>query len=1285
MNLKKDNSTFLIKSTKNSSFGTGFCIYKDTKGSYLVTCAHVVASCGRENLLVESNSTKLLHISADEIIDLALIYVEGLIETTTLKISEEISSENDTFDIDGFRPHKSHIYAKEPLKGFIKKVYSLQSKDNRVVLTYNLAIDSNDTIEKGYSGSAIICSQTGRVIAVATDRKRDGKQAYAIPIFYLKDIWKDMPREEIVDSYFNHNPYKGLHSFEYRDKENYYGRKKESQTIAKTIKSTNFFTLLGASGSGKSSLIFAGILPLIEEDDVEIVNMRPLGQPFKNLSLMLIPLLYSDSLEQSEQVERLTNKLITNDIRLDNLLQIALTKSQSKRLYLIIDQFEEIFLPENQKEKNIFLDQLLTLIYSELNITLFISMRADFLSHLSYYEPFNRAFNEHSSTVLSLISQEKLREVIEQPALNQMVKFQDGLIERIIDEVKTEAGQLPLLEFALEQLWIDRDKRVMTHKALEKINGISGAISHYADNIYTTHASQQKFIKKILIKLVNIGDGTENTRRVASFDDFDNEDRKTIKLLADKRLIITKDNHIDIVHEALIREWRRLQQWIEEYRDFLEWEKRVKDDKKVYINNGKKDEDLLIESELFLAKEFLQSHQLYISSSDKNFIKKSISVANKKSRNKKIALVSVFLFLVGIIGVIWYFLVEMEREKDIANMARDKAQKLLYRNNIQQGITYQDYLNNPLKAQYLFAEAINLSTNRDEEKNAKILYNANPINQTKLDFIIEDNSCIVKRAVFSKDEEKILYWCKEKTIKLWDIKNRKVIKTYTKNNSIPQSIYSKRPHTITWYDNGTIELYLGAEQPLILKHYNVYKPPKSITKNLSWYREPTFDGLRGVTLSKNKRYLLSWDKDGTIKFWDVNYDKRPSKVFEHIGILGATFSNNAKKMLTWGEDNKVWLWNISTGEVLKRFQHNDYVTGAIFSTDEKEILSWSRDKSIKLWNIDNIQSLKIFKNKNYIKPPKIFKHNDYIKGAIFSKDGKKILSWSRDKTLRLWSIGSNKSPKKLQKNAIPSEVKTIDNLRKKWVWNRDHTLKIDWSKIDTLQLWSINNSKNPLKTFKHIGVHNAIFSKDSQKILSWSGNSEYYRNTGYSIVKGSVKLWAINREEPLNIFKHLSSIENAKFSNNEQKIITCSRNEIRIWDINAKKPLKIFKNRNIVKGAIFSKDEKQILSWSWDSYLGKKGYVELWSVDYPTPIKVFKDKKHVNGAIFYNNEQQILSWDEFGKTRVYNIYNHIKLNKKYYILKTQIETGTQLTPSGKVEALTREEWSRKRREYKSIF
>ena len=472
------------------------------------------------------------------------------------------------------------------------------------------------------------------------------------------------------------NPYKGLQSFTYEDRENYYGRKKEAQTIAKKIKNSRFFTLLGASGSGKSSFLFAGIIPILKESEAsalnktEIVSFRPLDDPFKSLASAFIPTLYLDKIDRIEQKEKLTNKLINFDVKLNNLVESFLEESKSNKLYLIIDQFEELFtLTKQTTKRDSFLEQLLTIINSKLDVTLIISMRSDFLSHFSNHAPFNQAFNESNNYILGRFDRERLREVIEEPSKKLGVTFQNGLIEKIIDEISKEAGQLPLLEFALHQLWIHKKGRVISFESQKEIKSISKSISHYADEVYKKYIKIDSSIKRIFINLVSIGRGTEDTKKRAKLDEFRDEDRETITLLANERLIVTNKDEIEIVHEALIREWRQLKKWIDEYRDFLQWQERLREDRVFYKEKG----DLLKDSKLLVARDFLESHREYIFDVDKWFIEESIKINKKTKRNKWILFIILIFFLLEIIWIVW----SLKKEADLHKIKAEKISESL--------------------------------------------------------------------------------------------------------------------------------------------------------------------------------------------------------------------------------------------------------------------------------------------------------------------------------------------------------------------------------------------------------------------------------------------------------------------------------------------------------------------------------------------------------------------------------------------------------------------------------
>jgi hypothetical protein len=201
MNTQQDNSTFLIKSSQNTSFGTGFVVYKNGNLSYLVTCAHVVESCKENSLLVQGKVATLVAIGSKDEIDLAVISVKDL-ECQPLNLATINVYEDMKFQVKGFKKHLNQNHKFESLDGVIKKTSQLIG-DEKEIDIYELSLYSEDSIEKGYSGSAIYSVESGYVFAVAISRYTD-KHADAISIKYLREIWSEMPvglliEESILD------------------------------------------------------------------------------------------------------------------------------------------------------------------------------------------------------------------------------------------------------------------------------------------------------------------------------------------------------------------------------------------------------------------------------------------------------------------------------------------------------------------------------------------------------------------------------------------------------------------------------------------------------------------------------------------------------------------------------------------------------------------------------------------------------------------------------------------------------------------------------------------------------------------------------------------------------------------------------------------------------------------------------------------------------------------------------------------------------------------------------
>ena len=382
-------------------------------------------------------------------------------------------------------------------------------------------------------------------------------------------------------------PYRGLYHFSPNDAEYFFGRDVFIDKLFKATQTRNFIPILGASGSGKSSVVLAGLIPKLEQEQKghwKFTHFRPGSDPFHALALALVPL-YTPDLDATEQIaqtRKLAGYLNDKTIPLSDVFAKIQQNHFNHRILLIADQFEEIYTQcSAQKVRRHFLDCLLTSFQSSnsgasSSNVLVTTMRADFLPDALSYRLFADML-QNADIKLGAMSREELKEVIEKPAKKLGVTFEAGLGERILNDVEDEhdvdkQGNLPLLEFALTKLWEKRTGKQLTHDAYEAIGQVKGALANHADDWYKKlkPEEEREQARRIFIQLVRPGEGTEDTRRRANRAELGEENWNLVIRkdgLADNRLVVTSRNDteqktVEVVHEALIQNWDKLREWM---------------------------------------------------------------------------------------------------------------------------------------------------------------------------------------------------------------------------------------------------------------------------------------------------------------------------------------------------------------------------------------------------------------------------------------------------------------------------------------------------------------------------------------------------------------------------------------------------------------------------------------------------------------------------------------------------------------------------------------------------
>jgi hypothetical protein len=446
-------------------------------------------------------------------------------------------------------------------------------------------------------------------------------------------------------------PYRGLLHFRPEDTEFFFGREIFIEELLAATQIHNFIPVFGASGSGKSSVVLAGLVPKLQQaGHWKFTHFRPGSDPFHALALALVPL-YTQNLDATDkiiQARKLSQSLGDGEIPLTDVFAQIHQNHPTDRVLLIADQFEEIYtLCADHKIRHSFLDSLLASFQSSAdqsqhNHVLVATMRADFLGNALLYPPFGDVLKTDIKLIRSM-NHDELSQVIAKPAAAEKlgVTFEVGLVERILDDVEDEPGNLPLLEFALTELWEQRQGKQLTHAAYQHIGKVQGALARHADQNYgKLSAAQKEQVRRIFIQLVQPGEGTQDTRRLATKAELGEKNWQLVKQLADARLVVTSQNAanqetVEVVHEALIRNWDEFRQWMDEDRTFRSWQEGLRFVMHEWENNGKNKGSLLQGIPLTNAEDWLRKRKADLAEKERKYITESLAERDRLQQEEK--------------------------------------------------------------------------------------------------------------------------------------------------------------------------------------------------------------------------------------------------------------------------------------------------------------------------------------------------------------------------------------------------------------------------------------------------------------------------------------------------------------------------------------------------------------------------------------------------------------------------------------------------------------------------
>ncbi len=1003
-------------------------------------------------------------------------------------------------------------------------------------------------------------------------------------------------------------PYKGLSAFTKDDAHFFFGREKFTKTLVDAVQQQPFVAVIGNSGSGKSSVVFAGLIPKLEEmGGWKFITFRPTNSPLLQLANALLSLLEPeiDSLECLAKAKRSANNFKTGELTLKDVLDVSLQKKSPKQRFLIfVDQFEEIYTLSPEDERKVFIDQLLEVINAERqknrthDIVLVITLRADFYGHAIDYQPLLEVFQNSAQKLIGVMNQEELQSVIEEPARKVGLTIQDGLTKIILDAVTSNPGELPLLEFCLEQLWEKQRDGQLTIAAYHEMGGVEKALANHAEEFYhKLNEDEQNRLKHIFTQLVRFGENTDATRRIATREQIGEKNWELVSTLAnaEARLVVTgKDSKqqatIEVIHEALIRGWERLREWMEEDREFRKWQDRLRDEKNSWENSGKDNSALLRGALLVEAEGWLNKRsECIIDQEERKFI-----LASRQYQEQE----------------------DIERIQDLLTLSQKELQLKQQLSSlviaIKAGVKLRNIKEPSEESKINVIERLQQGNYEISEKNQLIGHKGE-----------------VSGVAFSTDGSMIASVSDDKTVKLWGLDGKllmnfeghdaqvwgvsfspdgqiiasasddRTVKLLSLDGTIVGSLegHTDRVYEVSFSPDGQIIASASADRTVRL--WNLDSTPLRTLKGHT-------DRVYGVSFSPNGQIIASGSFDKTVKLWNLDGTFLRNLEGHTAKVYGVSFSPDGQIIASASADRTVKLWN-SDGTFLRNLiGHNNWVWGVSFSPDGQIITSASFDRTVKLWSLDG-ELLRILEG-----------HTDSVYGVSFSPDGQMIASASFDKTVRLWNLNGT-----FLKTLKGHEGHTDQ------VWgvcfSPNGQILASASADTTVKLWNLDGKLlRTLEGFEgHTDrVYGVSFSPDGQIIASASFDK-------------TVKLWSLNGTL-LKSLKghegHTDQVWGVCFSPNGQIIASASSDRtVKLWNLDGKLLRTLEGHTDRVYEVSFSPNGQIIASASFDRT------VRLWNLDGILLRTIEGHTDRVYGVSFSPDGQIIASASADRTVRLWNL------------------------------------------------
>ncbi|MDJ0837336.1 MAG: protein kinase [Acidobacteriota bacterium] len=1031
-----------------------------------------------------------------------------------------------------------------------------------------------------------------------------------------------------------HQPFRGLEVFREQDRDFFFGREAISRRLFEHLQQHRFLAVLGPSGSGKSSVVQAGVIPLLRERRHLIALFTPHSNPLEEAAFALARLF--NARDRPQYAETVLKRLEENPDALHFMGRELLIDNPEVRLYLVVDQFEELFTL-SQQNKDRFVSTLLhTLEKPESPVSVILLMRSDFIGRCTQWPGLNQLLTENLIQI-GPMQIEELRAAMEEPARLAGLEFEKGLVSQILDDVAGAPGELPLLEHALLELYHRRKGNLLTPAAYAEIGGIKGALARRAESEFggLDERGQLTLRKMFTLCLVHPGEGAPDTRRRAHREELlaAGTDRETaatllhrwmeLRLLTGYRDETRNLDLVDVAHEALIRNWPRITTWMAEDREIARQLGRLRRQARSWDAAGRDPDQLLRGAPLVRMEELVQQEADHLGSVERDYVAAGVAerlelsrrqeaTARRLRKRKNLAQVAgAAALLLAVVSFSLYLTArsakqEADQEKAAAVEARLLAEREIKVGNYHRALTFDEKARNALEDNrpheaWLYALAA-LASDIPEDKElletkglfcdprmgeaGRLLWTSPVAPRAGKVALSPDGSLVA----VADDMENIYLMSLEtgaRTAALYG--HTAVINdlAFSPDGRMLASASSDRTLKLWDVTEGKLHASLndsGKVTSVVFSQETGVLYTASAEGNIrAWSAEGLEldiwqsgkSEIHQLALSPDGSTLAAACGDHSIRVWDTAGGVIEKVLKGHKGPVRSVVFTGNRSLASASEDSVIHLWRLDRRDPLgSLLGHSNPVIDLAFSVDGSRLASVGEDHAVILWDLQNETPLADFCDRgNYL---------ENVSDLDLSRDGRLMATVSGDESLRLREL-----PEGVVFAGFSGHSGRVNGV----AFSRDGALIASASNDLTVRLWDRASGRQTAVLSGHNArVISTVFSPDGKTLASSSKD-------------GTIRLWQTDSGAPSAALRgHTGAVISIAFSPDGRLIASGGVDKtIRLWSHEKAETLSVMTgHEELLLSLAFSPDGSYLASGSSDDT------VRLWHVDSARQTTVLK-------------------------------------------------------------------------------